>query len=174
MDALLTIVFWFAVGYVGAEVLTAALNHRAKKAQKKADEAAKAEFYGPDDLPQEFEHLRHFYEAFGCWPRRRCHDSEDGRLLFPADSTEKTYGSKRATVVYCPGSLNGANWRVCGKDKSGQFETFSFNIFATQRDAVKWAIENGYDFDICTEEKSWPGVSSDEYAKWIAEHREED
>ena len=56
-------------------------------------------------------------------PLKKC---EDNSRSYPmqADSMSKIYGSKKAAVVYNPGCLNGANWRVCGLDDTGEYETF--------------------------------------------------
>ena len=111
------------------------------------------EFYGPSDLPEHLKHLQHFYEVFGCWPRKKCVASNT--IKFSVEESQNIYDSNKASVVYCPGCLNGANWRVCGRTNDWGQETWSFNIFESKKDAVKFAIENGYDFDIHETEKYW-------------------
>ena len=128
----------------------------------------------PEELPEELKKYKPFYDIFG-YPKRTIEDNS-GNMILDAKQMASIYGSTKAAVVYNPGCLNGASWRVCGLDETGEYETFSMNIFGSQEDAVKWCCIGGYQFTIVPYEKHFKSISQfyeDQQRKAINESLQE-
>ena len=108
-----------------------------------------------DELPSELLKYKPFYEKFG-YPLKQCTDHAPA---LKASTWHKIYGSSRAAVVYNPGALNGSNWRVCGLDETGQYETFSMNMFATKADAIQYCCDCGFEFEVHDEKMNFKSLS---------------
>ena len=132
--------------------------HETVDCHKNCDENEK---FSSRSLPQHLEKYRKLYNVMG-YPLKKCEDNSRSYPM-PADSMSKIYGSKKAAVVYNPGCLNGANWRVCGLDDTGEYETFSMNIFCTKDHAMAWAKENGYSFEVYDYEHYFKSLSEKTY-----------
>ena len=109
----------------------------------------------PDEFSSELLEYKPFYEKFG-YPLKQCIDHVPA---LKASTWHKIYGSSRAAVVYNPGALNGSNWRVCGLDETGQYETFSMNMFATKADAIQYCRDCGFEFEVHDEEVHFKSLS---------------
>ena len=109
----------------------------------------------PNELPSELLEYKPFYEKFG-YPLKRCIDHAPA---LKASTWHNIYGSSKAAVVYNSGALNGSNWRVCGLDDTGQYETFSMNMFATKADAIQYCCDRGFEFEVHDEEMHFKSLS---------------
>ena len=109
----------------------------------------------PNELPSELLEYKPFYEKFG-YPLKRYIDHAPA---LKASTWYNIYGSSKAAVVYNPGALNGSNWRVCGLDETGQYETFSMNMFATKADAIRYCCDCGFEFEVHDEEVHFKSLS---------------